>query len=266
MSSTSSTYTILTRNDSYFEYHGNKLKTIASSTDTTLTRNDSYCENHVTMEVKDLWFLRFQIIMPILVTMVVISHCFCLIVTRRANLRGKHFNQYYNAMSVVELVTATMYLPLFINSESCVFNNYALAFYNTYFGLTSINCNRTIGVYILVFLSYDRFLAVQPSLKFQQVRNSTIARTRLIIMVVFVVLCYIPVICLGEVIPLSYGRWVGVSVMLKKAKEGPWLKFLKFCFLMLCNFVPCVCLNVLSCGRTMGLAKRKAGNQGILYT
>ncbi|CAL4177489.1 unnamed protein product, partial [Meganyctiphanes norvegica] len=128
-------------------------------------------------------------------------------VARRPKLRALHSSQYIQALCVVELVSTALYFPLFIENETCVFTSYASAFYSTHIGMTGIAVCKTIGAYVLVFFSYDRFLAVWYNHKFQQVEIGNIVNKRLIITGLSMLLLSTPALCFGKITEISEGHW-----------------------------------------------------------
>ncbi|CAL4127376.1 unnamed protein product, partial [Meganyctiphanes norvegica] len=147
---------------------------------------------HVPEDVAKVLAIRYHIVFPIFITLGILTNAFCIAVTRRKKLRALHSNAYIQVMAVLDIMSACAYLPFVFDNEFCLYKNYTQAFYFTRFGFIIVNCIRSSGTYILVFLTYDRFLAIWFPQTFQKVKTKGVLKKRLIILLIWISVSFIP--------------------------------------------------------------------------
>lgn len=114
-----------------------------------------------------------------------------------------------------------LHIPIITTITGCTFSSYGEAFYLTHFGWTMIGVWQTFGVYIIAWLSFDRFIAVWKYEDYPRIQlRPNVKRTRLlgtgfacvafhlVYMVQAKVYCHTSV--LGDD-ACEHGRWVGLS-------------------------------------------------------
>ncbi|CAL4114032.1 unnamed protein product, partial [Meganyctiphanes norvegica] len=121
-----------------------------------------------------------------------------------------HSNVYMQMMAILDLLQSFAYLPFVFDNEFCLYNSYAYAFYFNHFGWKVLDILNTFNTYVLLFLSYDRFLAIWYPVQFQKVRQQGITK-RVLFVGPFLLAPFIPMMCVGEVTLQPNGKWVGLA-------------------------------------------------------
>ena len=98
-------------------------------------------------------------------------------------------------MFVTDLLGHLFSIPAII-FDRCIFVSHNQAFYNAYFGWTTVVFFRGITHHIMMFISYDRFLAVWFYKKFNTVTLPHVIKYRLLIMIFVLLSIYITFDCI----------------------------------------------------------------------
>lgn len=119
------------------------------------------------------------------------------------------------------MLVCVFHIPVITTITGCTFSSYGEAFYFTHFGWTLVGVFQTFGVYVIVWLSFDRFIAVwmyEIYPKIQQ--HSNVKRNRLLVSAVASVIFHLVYMVHTDLrcdSPVEgdedceHGRWIGVS-------------------------------------------------------
>ncbi|CAL4130703.1 unnamed protein product [Meganyctiphanes norvegica] len=211
-------------------------------------------------EVAAVLKTRFHIVFPVFIVLTIIINAACIMVTMRPKLRAYHCNTYIQLMAILDLLSSFAYLPFIFDNELCLYSSYTYAFYFTHFGWMVTHCLRALSNYVLLFLSYDRFLAIWYPDRFKVIKHKGISR-RMFIVGSLLVISYIPVMYIGHVTPQPNNKWLGLAGI--KVSNEKWTSFYKpFHFLITC-VLPSIMIVGLSMGLIYGIFKKRIlGSEG----
>ncbi|CAL4217594.1 unnamed protein product, partial [Meganyctiphanes norvegica] len=161
-------------------------------------------------EVAAVLKIRFHIVFPVLIVLTIIINAGCILVTMRPKLRAYHCNAYIQLMAILDLLSSIAYLPFVFDNELCLYSSYYYAFYFTHFGLMVADCLRTFSSYVLLFLTYDRFLAIWFPDRFKVIKQKGISK-RMFIVGPLLAVSFIPVMCMGHVTFQPNDKWLGLA-------------------------------------------------------
>ncbi|XP_050687056.1 uncharacterized protein LOC126980826 [Eriocheir sinensis] len=163
----------------------------------------------------------YRVVLPLLVFLGLAANALCLLVLTRPNLRSTRVNWYFIALASSDLLVCIFHIPVITTITGCTFSSYAEALYFTHFGWTLVGVCQTFGLYVIVWLSFDRFVAVwmyEVYPKIQQQPN--VKRNRLLVTAVACVIFHLVYMVQAEVrcdSPVDgdeaceYGHWAVVS-------------------------------------------------------
>ncbi|CAL4109229.1 unnamed protein product, partial [Meganyctiphanes norvegica] len=165
-----------------------------------------------------------------------------------------HSNVFMKMMAILGLLQSFAFLPFVFDNEFCLYNSYSYAFYFTYFGWKVLDILRTFSSYVLLSLSYDRFLAIWYPIQFQKVRQQGITK-RVLIVGPLLVASFIPMMCIGDVTLQPNGKWLGIAGT--EITDTNWTPFYKPYILLISGLLPCIVLVGLSIGLLYGIYKKR---------
>ncbi|XP_066973094.1 uncharacterized protein [Macrobrachium rosenbergii] len=134
--------------------------------------------------VRGVQHRAYTIAFPVLIFIGSVANIICIIVLMRPRMRSVPVNKYFLALAWSDLIVCLMNIPIAITTNGCDIRSYAAAVYYGHFGWSTIEVSQTISFYTLLFLSYDRFLAVYFYQKFKQQNYGKILRLRYVITVI----------------------------------------------------------------------------------
>ncbi|CAL4073492.1 unnamed protein product, partial [Meganyctiphanes norvegica] len=145
-------------------------------------------------------WLAYQVILSIFICIGCITNGFCIYVTYRPNMKQLYLNSYIRVISASDFITCLLHIPWTTTYyKSCIFDSYATAFYRAYFGTTLPSFTRSFTLCMVLWISYDRLIAMWSFKKFQHVKTNNVILIRLLGTFMY---------CLFACIPL----WVYASV------------------------------------------------------
>ncbi|CAL4068515.1 unnamed protein product, partial [Meganyctiphanes norvegica] len=107
--------------------------------------------------------------------------------------------RYLQFLSGVNILCALNSLPATILKNQCPFTTFSSAYYYTYFSWTIVFLLRNLSICSLVWMSYDRFLHIWSLSLLQKVIQPAVARKRLILTTIVIIISFLPIIFLGKV-------------------------------------------------------------------
>ncbi|CAL4226346.1 unnamed protein product, partial [Meganyctiphanes norvegica] len=226
-----------------------------ATTNSTLSFLDDLDNLQVSEDVLSVLTIRFHIGLPIVITLGVIANGFGFVVASRPKLRKFHFNRYIQVLAVLDLLSFLARIPFAIDYEYCLYSNYILAFYITYFGWMFVNIIRLSSLYVLMCLSYDRFIAIWFSDRIRSVMKKRVVRIRLIFIFILTIGSFLPMILIGRILPTSDGRWFCYPGY-RQNKKGTGVVIYRMYLVLLTGAIPALSLIVFNIGLLVGLAKR----------
>ncbi|CAL4061274.1 unnamed protein product, partial [Meganyctiphanes norvegica] len=203
-------------------------------------------------EIASILALRFHVVLPVFIVLNLLVNCLCLIVTARPKLQALHINMYIQLMAVIDLASSVAHLPFVFDFEYCMYSNYGFAFYFSYFGWMLVYLLRSLGTSALVCLSFDRFMAIWFSQAFQKVKENS--QKMLIIVYIWTIVSYIPIMSYGTVIDQGTNAWVSLPGyrFLESKFMSYYMIYLQLCF----GVAPSLAIIVLSTGLVTGIFKK----------
>ncbi|CAL4091380.1 unnamed protein product [Meganyctiphanes norvegica] len=119
--------------------------------------------------------VSYHVVFPILLTLVIITNGLCLAALTRPKLQVFHITQYMKFMTGADLVGGLTWIPPIILITTCPFTNFSAAYLYNCLGWPTVTLIRKISLYLLIWMTYDRFLAIWFPSHFKiKVNNSRI--------------------------------------------------------------------------------------------
>ncbi|CAL4250529.1 unnamed protein product [Meganyctiphanes norvegica] len=163
--------------------------------------NSSYEDDNmynIPDDVSELLHVVYHCIYPVIIILGLISNVLCLIVATRKNLQKNNITRYLKFAFSIDLFGNILTIPT-VAIEGCTYSSYAEAVYYAHFGWSAITTLRILTHYTLMWISYDRFLAVWYPNRYKKINTAIIVKKRLIIMTILISILYIPFDSMAEV-------------------------------------------------------------------
>jgi len=201
--------------------------------------------------------IRNQVILPIFTTLGLCINTFTFFVACRPKPRTLYFNLYVQAISLLDMLGFLLRLPIIFDNEYCGYLKYSMAFYMTYFGWQIINILRAINSYVLVLLSFDRFMAIWFPKSFKNTKGTKRGMKRLIMIASLVFLTdYIPWMTrFLKVSPIGH-QWF-MNYMNPGQSKEKWFKVFEHYNTFLLTAAPSILVIGLNIGIAVGFFKKK---------
>ncbi|CAL4163869.1 unnamed protein product, partial [Meganyctiphanes norvegica] len=168
---------------------------------------------------------------------------------------------YIQMMAILDLLSSFAYLPFVFDKELCLYSSYTYAFYFTHFGWMVADCLRTFSSYVLLFLSYDRFLGIWYPVRFKAIKQKGLSR-RMFIVGSLLVVSFIPVMCIGHVTSQPGEKWLGLAGI--RLSNKTWTPIYKPYLLLIACLLPSMIIVGLSMALIIGIFKKRLfGSKGI---
>lgn len=117
------------------------------------------------------------------------------------------------ALASSDLLVCLFYIPVITTITGCVFHSYGEAFYYAHFCWTLVGVCQSFGVYVILWLSFDRFLAVWMYKEYPKIQQQpNVKRNRLLVTAAACVIFHLVYMVQAEVICED-----------KDCEEGPWI-------------------------------------------
>jgi len=203
-------------------------------------------------------FVAFHVIIPIFAVSCVIVNGISLVLVIRPRLNTIHINLYLKLLIVLDLLTSLSTIPATHAMGNTLCNSYAVAFYQAHFGMYLVNMFRFSSLYVWIWVSYDRFLAIWFPSRFQCIRNCNgLQNKRLIATGIWILGWMLPVLYMGEVkrVHGTSNCWVGDAdhtVVLSLTHT--------ILFDLALQYIPYGVLIILSIGLASGVIKKRLLN------
>ncbi|CAL4160338.1 unnamed protein product, partial [Meganyctiphanes norvegica] len=157
-------------------------------------------------------FIAFHVILPLFAVACILVNALSLAMVLRPRLNAIHINLYLKLLILLDLLTAMSTIPASFAMGNTLCNSYAMAFYQAHFGMYLVNLFRFSCLYVWIWVSFDRFMAIWFLERFQSIRNCKgLQKKRLIITGIWILAWMLPVLSLGEVkrVHIAKKCWVG---------------------------------------------------------
>ncbi|CAL4166360.1 unnamed protein product, partial [Meganyctiphanes norvegica] len=138
-----------------------------------------------------------HVALPLIIALGLVTNAFCLKLLRRPGLRKIYIHKYITLLVTLDLLSFVFHIPRIFSH--CPISNYYFAVYMTKVNWVFILFLRTISIYLLVFISYDRFLAIWINEKFQDIRDNDPFKKRMIIIFTWCFISIIPTVSMGQI-------------------------------------------------------------------
>ncbi|CAL4063248.1 unnamed protein product [Meganyctiphanes norvegica] len=218
------------------------------------TAAESGPQYYIPDDVLSVLQVRYHIILPIFVCLAILVNSFCIAVTRRPKLSSLQCNIYIQMMASLDLMATIAYMPFIFDTELCLYEKYGAAFYFTHFSVHIPNCLRAAITYVMLSLSYDRFLAIWFPLRYKNISKEGILKKRFIFGGIWMVISFIPAMTIGNVSRQSEGLWLGLCGY--KYVKSDWVFYYKMYLMLIIGILPIILIIGLNIGLVVGLCTK----------
>ncbi|XP_068223199.1 probable G-protein coupled receptor B0563.6 isoform X2 [Palaemon carinicauda] len=146
------------------------------------TEQDPYTTEH---------FVSYRIVYPLIIAIGVVNNVICIIILLKPKMRIILANRYFLIQAVADLLVCVMSIPIAISSNGCFIDSYSTAIYYGYFGWSVLEILQPLSFYTLLFLAFDRFLAVWNVQYFRNHKKDKILMYRMAILLTIDILLHI---------------------------------------------------------------------------
>ncbi|CAL4247920.1 unnamed protein product, partial [Meganyctiphanes norvegica] len=202
-------------------------------------------------------FIAFHVILPIFAVACILVNALSLVMVMRPRLNAIYINLYLKLLIILDLLTAVSTIPASFAMGNTLCNSYAMAFYQAHFGMYLVNLFRFSCLYVWIWVSFDRFMAIWFLERFQSIRNNKgLQDRRLLITGIWILAWMLPVLSLGEVKRVGTKNcWVGdADHTVVLSTEHTLL------FDLALQYIPYGVLILLSIGLAAGVVKKRLLN------
>nr|XP_045594725.1 probable G-protein coupled receptor AH9.1 [Procambarus clarkii]XP_045594726.1 probable G-protein coupled receptor AH9.1 [Procambarus clarkii] len=125
--------------------------------------------------------VSYEVLLPILLLLGLVINGFGIFLLTRRKLRTKPSNPYYLLLLSSDVVILVVSVSTVITLNGCRLFSYSVAIYFAHFFFTLFYILQTFTLYIILWISYDRFLALWNFKRFHDVQNRRVFRIRVIV-------------------------------------------------------------------------------------
>ncbi|KAK7081738.1 hypothetical protein SK128_027524 [Halocaridina rubra] len=144
-------------------------------------------------DLQQLRWVVYEVVFPVLVTIGVLANLLNLLVLSRPPMKGA-FYRYLNHLAISDLLYLTLNIPFCLKEFAQVSHQHSVsrasAIYYAYIGIPVVNFFLSMSEYIVVWLSYDRCLAVCNPQKFTAKQRLRVVRIRTVTTFFFTIFVY----------------------------------------------------------------------------
>ncbi|CAL4079454.1 unnamed protein product [Meganyctiphanes norvegica] len=158
--------------------------------------------NSTTSDTGDMDLLHlvtYQVLYPIIICASILANSLCILVVTTPKLRRYHVNPYILLLSVCNLLGALACIPAAFSAGDCIFNNYNMAVYFAHCCWSLVNLTKTLALYVITWMAYDRFIGVWSPLSFHKIEKAGVLPLRIVISLLIGCSAFLPVMINGEV-------------------------------------------------------------------
>ncbi|XP_053647404.2 probable G-protein coupled receptor B0563.6 [Cherax quadricarinatus] len=227
-------------------------------------RDSDLLVNCTEVDQPDLRYLRwtvYQVVFPVLVSIGVVANILNLVVLSRPAMRGVAY-RYLNHLAVSDLLYLVFNVPFCMNDFSRISEMQevprASALYYANVGIPLVNLFLTMSEYIVVWLSYDRCLAVCSPQKFSAKQRMEVVRVRCGISLLLTVFVY-SLTPLGQVYRCDE---LGCCVSESHYRNQPWYMGYEFFREIYSRFLPAVLITAFNVAIVVTLKQIKKDRDG----
>ncbi|KAK4304564.1 hypothetical protein Pmani_023444 [Petrolisthes manimaculis] len=217
-----------------------------------------------TLEVDVVHMVTYRRVLPFLVTLGLVTNLVALVVLCRPSLRHTKVNGYLIVLTVCDLLVCIFYIPVITTITGCVHYSYMDALYFAHFGWTLVGVFQTTGIYTILWLSLDRFMAVWMYDLYPRIQQKPhVIRNRMIVTGICCVTIFVlymidaTVVCVSKVDQdqeCQHGYWISISgFQLRYSKQ--WHRVFRIIFSLCIRWIPSTLLLGFNVGLVVGVAK-----------
>ncbi|XP_071543960.1 probable G-protein coupled receptor B0563.6 isoform X1 [Panulirus ornatus] len=220
--------------------------------------------NCTSQDQPDLHHLRwvvYQVVFPVLVSLGVVANLLNLIVLSRPAMRGVAY-RYLNHLAVSDLLYLVFNVPFcmrdfaYISEMKMVSKPSAVYYANV--GIPLVNMFLTMSEYIVVWLSYDRCLAVCSPRKFSAKQRLEVVRIRCSMSLLLTMFVY----SLSPLRQTYHCEGVECCVTESEYADEPWYMGYEFFREIYSRFLPAMLVTAFNVAIVVTLKQIKRGREG----
>ncbi|CAL4157931.1 unnamed protein product, partial [Meganyctiphanes norvegica] len=210
-----------------------------------------------------IFSIAYRGFFPVIILFGIILNGLCIVVVSRRKIRLNPFSMYVKFGALVDVISFLIMIPI-IKSHLCSPDSYSMAFYKTYLGWTLVSYLRHLSYFSLLWISYDRFLAIWFNQKFKETQNSTVVHRRLVATTLFALVIFLPGIVIGEVkcaagltdgTVYTEAQWLSIPGY-KRRIDQLWFKMYRMTIALSMEGIPSLIQLALSIGLIVGLIRK----------
>ncbi|XP_063588768.1 uncharacterized protein LOC134765902 [Penaeus indicus] len=130
--------------------------------------------------VEELLYVAYRVALPLMVVGGILVTTLTLVVLTRPRLRATHVNTYFLLLASADLVIFVVSVATAVTLNGCELYSHDFALYFAHFFFTLFYIVQTFSMYIILWISYDRFLAVWDFKRFHEIQKPGVLRVRLV--------------------------------------------------------------------------------------
>ncbi|XP_068230615.1 probable G-protein coupled receptor AH9.1 [Palaemon carinicauda] len=201
-------------------------------------------EETMSPEIEYMGHIAYSVVAPVIISFGILSNMINLVVLTRPSLRGPTF-RYLKWLAVDNLLVCVVLLPFTLHSHVTPVP-YPAALYFAHLEVPVGNALIASSVYIVVGLSFDRFVAVCYPRKYRNLHSHYVASVRIALSFIIAFIIYIPMAFYKIVVPLqdSPDRYL-IEENLDLVSQR-WFTVYEYLLEICVRFAPAVMLAVLN--------------------
>ncbi|XP_042209520.1 uncharacterized protein LOC121857500 [Homarus americanus] len=182
-------------------------------------------------------------------------------------LKTAHVNRYFLLLAICDISVCLSYIPVIITVTGCQLSTYGLAYYFAHFCWTITCTCHAFGTYTILWLAFDRFMAVWMYIYYQKTHKSGyFMRMRIIITYIGCFMLHLPYMIRGnvgcanvderDVYTCPNSSWVSLDGFEYDFNE-PWHQTYRYIYSFSVRWLPSLLLVICNLGMILGVYKGK---------
>ncbi|XP_047498503.1 uncharacterized protein LOC125045341 [Penaeus chinensis] len=154
-------------------------------------------------EMYNLHWIFYRVTYSVIITITIPLQAITAYTLNKPELKKNPVNRYFLLMILSDFAMTICIIPSVISLNGCVFWSYSFAFYFAHFGWSLETLYQMLSVYILLWISVDRFMAAWNIPLFSRVYKDGVILKRMVATFIFCVFSHLQKFICAEVLCLE---------------------------------------------------------------
>ncbi|XP_069955307.1 probable G-protein coupled receptor B0563.6 [Cherax quadricarinatus] len=217
--------------------------------------------------------VSYEVLLPIMIVLGLVVNIFGIFLLTRRKLRSRPANSYYLMLISCDLLILVISIPTAITVNGCRLFSYSVAVYFAHIFFTFFYIIQTFTLYVILWISYDRFLALWFFKRFHEVQGRRVLRSRVLLTMSLCILMHmkhlfdVQFMCVksSEIVKepdewCEGGVWIIKDDLHSLSRKNVWTHLWWVLRGLVVLVVPIILVLVFNVGIVVGLVHRRLHN------